>query len=63
MYAEWVLTRAQGRTFVEVEMGIEARRIADRAFDRTLGKTYFRRWTRQSLDALREAALTGRAHT
>jgi uncharacterized protein YndB with AHSA1/START domain len=63
MYAEWVLTPAQGGTFVEVEMGIEARRIADRVFDRTLGKTYFRHWTSQSLDALREAALTGRAHT
>jgi hypothetical protein len=63
MYAEWVLTPAQGGTFVEVEMGIEARRISDRVFDRTLGKTYFRRWTSQSLDALREAALTGRAHT
>ena len=63
MYAEWVLTPAQGGTFVEVEMGIEARRIGDRVFDRTLGKTYFRRWTSQSLDALREAALTGRAHT
>jgi hypothetical protein len=63
MYAEWVLTPAQGGTFVEVEMGIEARRISDRVFDRTMGKTYFRRWTSQSLDALREAALSDRAHT
>jgi hypothetical protein len=63
MYAEWVLTPAQGGTFVEVEIGIEARRITDRVFDRTMGKTYFRRWTSQSLDALREAALTDRAHT
>jgi Polyketide cyclase / dehydrase and lipid transport len=63
MYAEWVLTPAQGGTFVEVEMGIEARRISDRVFDRAMGKTYFRRWTSQSLDALREAALSDRAHT
>ena len=58
MYAEWVLTPAQGGTFVEVEMGIEARRVGDRIFDRAVGKAYFRRWTTQSLDALREAALS-----
>ena len=58
MYAEWLLTPAQGGTFVEVEMGIEARRVGDRIFDRALGKAYFRRWTTQSLDALREAALS-----
>jgi hypothetical protein len=56
MYAEWTLTPAQGGTFVEVQMGIEARRLADRIFDRAAGKSYFRRWTTQSLDALREAA-------
>jgi hypothetical protein len=39
-------------------MGIEARRVGDRIFDRALGKAYFRRWTTQSLDALREAALS-----
>jgi hypothetical protein len=61
MYAEWVLTPAQGGTFVEVEMGIEARRISDRVFDRAFGKTYFRRWTSQSLEALRDAAVTDRA--
>lgn len=60
MYADWVLTPAQGGTFVEVEMGIEARRVADRLFDRAAGKTYFRRWTSQSLDGLREAALRER---
>ena len=58
MYAEWVLTPAQGGTFVEVEMGIEARRVGDRIFDRAMGKAYFRRWTTQSLDALREAVLS-----
>ena len=63
MYADWLLTPAQGGTFVEVEMGIDARRLADRIFDRAVGKAYFRRWTSQSLDALREAALTGRART
>jgi hypothetical protein len=56
MYANWLLTPAQGGTFVEVEMGMEARRLGDRIIDRAVGKSYFRRWTNQSLDGLREAA-------
>jgi hypothetical protein len=60
MYADWLLTPAQGGTFVEVEMGMQARRLGDRAFDRAAGKTYFRRWVTQSLDGLREAALRRR---
>jgi hypothetical protein len=56
MYAAWVLTPAQDGTFVEVEMGMEGRRLSDRIFDRALGKSYFRRWTSESLDGLREAA-------
>jgi Polyketide cyclase / dehydrase and lipid transport len=57
MYAEWRLMPAQGGTFVEVEMGMEARRLGDRIFDRALGNSYFRRWSSASLDGLREAAL------
>jgi Polyketide cyclase / dehydrase and lipid transport len=60
MYADWVLTSAQGGTFVEVEMGIEAKRVADRVFDRAMGRAYFRRWTSQSLDGLRDAAVAAR---
>jgi hypothetical protein len=56
MYATWLLTPAQGGTFVEVEMGMEARRLGDRIIDRAVGKSYFRRWTNESLDGLREAA-------
>jgi hypothetical protein len=56
MYADWLLTPAQGGTFVEVEMGVEARTIADRLFDRALGRSYFRRWTSESLEGLRKAA-------
>jgi uncharacterized protein YndB with AHSA1/START domain len=55
MYANWLLTEAQGGTFVEVEIGMQARRFGDRVFDRTLGQSYFRRWTSESLDGLREA--------
>ncbi len=57
MYAQWLLTPAQGGTFVELEMGVEARRLGDQIFDRALGRVYFRRWANQSLDGLRDAAL------
>ena len=60
MYANWLLTAAQGGTFVEVEMGIQPRRLGDRVFDRALGRSYFRRWTNQSVDALREALFRDR---
>ena len=54
-YAHWFLTPAQGGTFVELEMGMEPMRFSDRLFDRTIGNRYFRSWSQQSLDALREA--------
>ena len=60
MYADWLLTSAQDATFVEVEMGMEPRRLGDLILDRAAGKTYFRRWTSQSLDGLREAAVRAR---
>jgi hypothetical protein len=60
-YAHWLLTPAQGGTFVELEMGMEPRRLGDRLFDRTMGKRYFRSWSQQSLDALRK--VTGDAQT
>lgn len=56
MYAHWWLTAAQDGTFVELEMGMDPRRLGDRIFDLTLGRRYFRSWAEQSLDALREVA-------
>jgi uncharacterized protein YndB with AHSA1/START domain len=55
-YAHWLLTPAQGGTFVELEMGMEPRRLGHRLFDLTIGKRYFRSWSEQSLAALSEAA-------
>jgi hypothetical protein len=55
-YADWLLTQAQGGTFVELEMGMLPKRFGDRVFDAAVGKTYFRRWSKQSLDALSDAA-------
>jgi carbon monoxide dehydrogenase subunit G len=53
MYAHWLLTDAQGDTFVDVEMGMQPKSTGDKVFDAVLGRRYFRRWLDQSLDALR----------
>jgi hypothetical protein len=55
-YAHWLLTSAQGGTFVELEMGMQPKRLSDRLADLTIGRRYFRRWSEQSLEALSEAA-------
>ncbi len=55
-YAHWLLTPAQGGTFVELEMGMEPRHLGLRLFDASVGRRYFRRWSEQSLDALVQAA-------
>src|SRR6188472_4388653 len=49
MYAFWMLTEAQGGTFVELEMGLDAKDLANRMFDAMAGRLYFRRWSSQSL--------------
>jgi hypothetical protein len=56
MYADWLLTPAQGGTFVELEMGMEPTRLGDRVLDMTLGRLYFRSWIEQSLNGLEKAA-------
>ena len=63
MYAHWFLTPDQGGTFVELEMGMQPRRVGDRVMDVLAGGMYFRRWASQSLDALREAASPASAQT
>ena len=55
-YAHWVLTEAQGGTFVDLEMGMLPKRFGDRLFDMAMGRRYFRRWSEQSLDGLGQAA-------
>jgi Polyketide cyclase / dehydrase and lipid transport len=55
-YARWLLTEAQGDTFVDVEFGMDPTGVGDRIFDAAFGKLYFRRWLSQSLEALQEAA-------
>jgi Polyketide cyclase / dehydrase and lipid transport len=55
-YARWLLTEAQGNTFIDVEFGMDPIRLVDRFMDKTLAKPYFQRWIKQSLEALEEAA-------
>jgi Polyketide cyclase / dehydrase and lipid transport len=55
-YAHWLMTSAQGGTFVELELGMEPRRLDHRLVDMTLGRRFFRNWSEESLSALREAA-------
>jgi hypothetical protein len=55
-YADWVLTPAQGGTFVELAMGMQPHRLSDRLMDLAIGRPYFRRWTKASLEALALAA-------
>jgi ribosome-associated toxin RatA of RatAB toxin-antitoxin module len=56
MYAHWLLTEAQGNTFVDVEFGMDPLSTRYRIFDAAFGKLYFRRWLHQSLAALEQAA-------
>jgi uncharacterized protein YndB with AHSA1/START domain len=53
VYAHWLLTDAQGDTFVDVEMGMQPRSTGNKVFDAVIGRVYFRRWLDQSIDALR----------
>jgi uncharacterized protein YndB with AHSA1/START domain len=55
-FAHWTLTAAQDGTFVDLEMGMEPTRLRYRLMDATVGQRYFRMWSEESLDALREAA-------
>jgi uncharacterized protein YndB with AHSA1/START domain len=53
-YARWLLTEAQGNTFVDVEFGMDPIRVSDRIANATIAKLYFRRWLSQSLTALEQ---------
>ncbi|HEY7150769.1 MAG TPA: SRPBCC family protein [Solirubrobacterales bacterium] len=55
-YARWLLTEAQGDTFVDVEFGMDPIGFGNRLFDSTFGRVYFRRWLEQSLAALERVA-------
>ena len=55
-YTRWLLTEAQGGTFIDAEFGLDPQTMGTRVFDLVAGKRYFRRWLEQSLGALEGAA-------
>jgi hypothetical protein len=55
-YARWLLTEAQGDTFVDVEFGMDPSGLANRIFDTAFGRIYFRRWLEQSIASLEAVA-------
>jgi hypothetical protein len=54
-YAHWVLTGAQGGTFVDLEMGMDPNGLSNRLFDAAIGRRYFNRWAEESIDGLGRA--------
>lgn len=58
--ARWLLTEAEGGTFVDVELGMNPIGAGNRIFDALLGRAYFRRWAEHSLKGLRSASETNR---
>ena len=55
-FAHWTLTAAQDGTFVDLEMGMEPTAAALPPDGRGDRARYFRKWSDESLDALRDAA-------
>ncbi len=60
-YTRWLLTEAQGDTFIDVEFGMDPIGVRYKIMDATIAKLYFRRWLEQSLTALEEAAVAADA--
>jgi uncharacterized protein YndB with AHSA1/START domain len=58
-YAHWLMTEAQGGTFVDVEFGMDPKGLGLRLFDGAFGRIYFRRWMEQSVEGLKQAAAEG----
>ena len=55
-FVQFLLTDAQGGTFVDGKMGMDPQRLKLRVFDAVAGRRYFRRWLEKSLDAMSETA-------
>jgi uncharacterized protein YndB with AHSA1/START domain len=60
-FTRWLLTEAQGNTFVDVEFGMDPIGMRNKIMDATFAKLYFRRWLEQSLTALEAAAAESQA--
>jgi hypothetical protein len=58
-YTRWLVTEAQGGTFIDAEFGLDPKKAATRVFDVVAGRHYFRRWLDESIEGLRRAAREG----
>ena len=55
-FVRFVLTEAQGGTFVDGEAGMEPAKIPHRIWDTLAGKRFYRDWLAKSLDGISSAA-------
>jgi hypothetical protein len=53
-FQHWLLTAAQGGTFVDMEMGLDPPTLRYQALDKTVGRALIKRWAEQAIDGLRE---------
>jgi hypothetical protein len=59
-FQHWLLTDAQGGTFVDMEMGIkDPEQVRFAVFDKTVGRWFIKHWAEQAIDGLRRT-LTSR---
>jgi uncharacterized protein YndB with AHSA1/START domain len=59
-FQHWLLTSAQGGTFVDMEMGIkDPEQARFGLFDKTVGRWFIKHWAEQAIDGLRRT-LTAR---
>ena len=56
LYMRWLLTDAQGGTFVDAEFGVQQEKASQPGSGPHSDKEQLRRWLRTSLDGLAEAA-------
>ena len=55
-YVRFVLTEAQGGTFVDTQMGMDPAGLRNRIFDTIMGQRYFSSWLADTVASLSEAA-------
>lgn len=58
-YSHWLLTEAQGGTFLDAEFGIEATALRYRLLFGAVGRRHFPDVATQSIDGLRQALASG----
>ncbi len=55
-YVSFLLTEAQGGTFVDSRMGMDPKGAGNKIFDALAGQRYFRNWLQKTVEALDTAA-------